>query len=178
MAKARKNVVVRGISGSFWSLVFRQMPDGSTYISAKHDFSKLKLSEKQKEQNDRFREAVRYARQAARSQPIYAQMAAGTILSPYNIAMADWFHGPIIHEAKREEGCIRIWVTDNVMVSRVIVTILDEQGVISERGEGVKVSGIRCQVSGGWWEYAPTREGRVKVEAWDLAGNVTNLVIE
>jgi len=166
MAKVRNNPVVRGINGSLGNLVFRQMPDGSTYISGKHDFSRRKLSQGQQDHHSRFQRAVMYARDAAKSQPIYAQLAAGTILSPYNIALSDWFHPPVIHEVKCEEGRILVNATDNVLVVRVFVTILNEEGEIREKGEGLRGEGD-------WWEYGSATEGRVRVEARDLAGNVT-----
>jgi hypothetical protein len=53
-------------------------------------------------------------------------------------------------------------------VAKVRITILDEQGQRLEQGEAV-------QVNDAWWELetaAPT-EGKVTVEAFDLAGNST-----
>ncbi len=43
MAKVVRNPVVQGISGAVGNLVFRQMPDGSTYVSAKPDFSHRRI---------------------------------------------------------------------------------------------------------------------------------------
>ncbi|RPI93246.1 MAG: hypothetical protein EHM40_10515 [Chloroflexi bacterium] len=166
MAKVRNNPVVQGISGGIGNLVFRQMPDGSTYISGKQDFSKRKFSQGQKDHQSRFQRAVAYARAAARSQPIYAELAAGTILSPYNIALSDWFHPPVIHCVERRAGTIYIQASDDVCVAGVEVRVLDEEGVIKEKEEGVRGEGD-------WWEYVPTAEGKVVVEARDLAGNVS-----
>ena len=45
MAKVISNPVVRGISGEIGNLVFRQMPDGSTYVSGKPDFSQPKIQQ-------------------------------------------------------------------------------------------------------------------------------------
>jgi len=165
MAKVRNNPVVRGISGSIGSLVFRQMPDGSTYISGKHDFSKRKFSNKQKTHQERFRAAVTYARDAARSNPVYAQLAAGTIFSPYNFALQDWFHAPVIHCVERQSTVIRVQASDDVRVAGVVIVVLDENGEVREKGEGVRGEGD-------WWEYVISREGKVVVEVKDLAGNV------
>jgi hypothetical protein len=55
---------------------------------------------------------------------------------------------------------------DNVLVSRVVLTILDEEGEIREKGEGRRREED-------WWAYVSGREGRIRVEAWNLAGNVT-----
>jgi len=145
-------------------MVFRQMPDGSTCVSGKQDFSRREFSQGQKDHQSRFQRAVWYARAAARSQPIYAKLAEGTGRSAYNFALSDWFNPPVIHKIEREQGRIRIQASDNVMVAGVSVAILDEQGVISEQGEGVRGEGD-------WWEFTPTAEGKVVVEVRDLAGN-------
>lgn len=42
--------------------------------------------------------------------------------------------------------------------------VLDEKGRVVENGEATKGKGD-------WWEYTPTAEGKVVVEARDLAGN-------
>lgn len=165
MAKVSRNPVIQGISGAVGKLVFRQMPDGSTYVSAKPDFSHRKFSEGQKEHQSRFQRAVAYARDAAKSQPIYGELAAGTIKSAYNFALSDWFNPPVIHCVERRDGLIRVEASDNVMVTRVVVTILDVEGNVIEKGEAAKVDER-------WWEYAVSMDGKVAAEAWDLAGNV------
>ena len=86
-------------------------------------------------------------------------------MSPYNIALSDWFNPPVIHRIERENGRIRVWASDNVMVTRVQVMILDKEGKMMEKGEGIRGEGD-------WWECAPTATGKVIVEARDLAGNV------
>ena len=59
---------------------------------------------------------------------------------------------------------IRIWMTDDVRVAGVQVLVLDEEGKIVEKGDAT-------QGRGDWWEYVPSEEGKVVVEARDLAGN-------
>jgi hypothetical protein len=178
MAKVKRNMIVRGISGIVGKeLVFRQMKDGSTIVSAKPDFSKRVLSEEQLTHQNRFQQAAVYARAAAKTNPVYAELARGTTKTAYNIALSDWFHPPVIHEVRREKDCIRVRATDDVLVSRVVVVVVDERGKIVEKGEGT-----RCQVSGArspddWWEYATAAEGRVRVEAWDLAGDAARAEI-
>jgi hypothetical protein len=61
---------------------------------------------------------------------------------------------------------IRIDATDNVQVAKVVVTISDAAGKTLERGQALLVKD-RC------WEYIPAAEGKVTVEAHDLAGNIT-----
>ena len=165
MAKVKNNVVVQGISGGIKELVFRQMPDGSTYVSGKPDFSRRKFSKGQKDHQSRFQQAVAYAREAAKAQPIYAELAAGTIKSAYNFALSDWFNPPVIHNIERVDGHVRVQASDNVMVTKVLVTVLDGDGKVLEKKEAL-------QVEKDWWEVDLVVEGKIVAEAWDLAGNV------
>lgn len=167
MAKVKQNILIEGLSGTLGKdLVFRQMRDGRTIVSTKPDFSNRVFSAGQLTHQSRFQQAAAYARHAAKTNPIYAKLAKGTTKTAYNIALSDWFHPPVIHEIKRQDGRILVNATDNVLVTRVLVTILDNEGKVREKGEGVKRKGD-------WWEYVPATEGRVRVEARDLAGNMT-----
>ena len=165
MAKVRNNVAVRGLSGEIGDLVFQHMPDGTTYVRKKPDFSRRKFSKGQKTHQSRFQEAVLYARDAAKTKPIYAELAKGTIKSAYNFALSDWFNPPVIHTIERKDGRIRVQASDNVMVTKVRVTILDEEEKVVEKKDAV-------QVNDDWWEVELVAEGKVVAEAWDLAGNV------
>jgi len=62
--------------------------------------------------------------------------------------------------------------SDNVMVTKVLVNILDEEGKVLEKGEAV-----RKNPKTKWWEYATHTEGQIMAEAWDLAGNRHKLVL-
>jgi hypothetical protein len=172
MAKVAKNVLVRGISGSIGGVVFRQMKDGSTWVSVSPNFSSRKFSTGQKAHQSRFKEAASYARAAAKVQPLYAELAKGTTKNAYNIALSDWFNPPVIHRVERKEGRILIDASDNVLVTRVRVTVLDEEGKTLEKGEAMQ-PGSKT----GWWEFTPHSEGKLLAEAWDLAGNKTTLTL-
>jgi hypothetical protein len=167
MAKVRSNPLVQGISGKIGDLVFRQMPGGETYVSGVPNFDKRKFSKRQKEHQSRFQQGVAYAREAAKTQPIYAELAAGTVMSAYNFALSDWFNPPVIHAIERRDGVIRVDATDNVMVARVQVTVLDGERNAVEKGDAMKVSG-------NWWVFAASADGKVLAEVWDLAGNVVS----
>jgi hypothetical protein len=93
------------------------------------------------------------------------------VKNAYNLALQDWFHAPVIHCVERQGLTIRVQASDDVCVAGVEVRVLDEEGVISEKGEGVRDEGD-------WWEFVITTEGKVIVEARDWAGNVVNLVVE
>lgn len=62
--------------------------------------------------------------------------------------------------------------SDKIMVTRVHVTVRDDEGSVLEKGEAMRKKG-------NWWEFASRAEGRtITAEAWDLPGNVTKLVLE
>jgi hypothetical protein len=87
------------------------------------------------------------------------------VLMRIPVALGDWFHPPVIHHVEKRGKVIRVQATDDVRVASVQVMVLDKKGKTVEKGEGLKKKGD-------WWEYMPSAEGKVVVEAWDLAGNV------
>ena len=128
----------------------------------------MKVSEGRLSRQSRFQQAETYAREAAMSQPIYTALAQNTPSSAYTLALSDWLHAPIIHEVIRRRDSIFVDATDNVLVTRVVITISNEEGQILAQGEADLVDDA-------WWEYeisAPAGAGII-VEAFDLAGNVT-----
>jgi len=175
MAKVRSNVVVRGLSGKFGDqMVYRQMKDGRTIVAKMPDFSSRVLSPKQEEKNERFRQAVAYAKPASKKEPLYAELAAGTAKNAYNVALGDWLNPPVIQRVDIAGDVIRILAHDDVRVVGVRVTIFDGEGKVLEQGEAVLLDGDQ-------WEYRVSSSTyqvsgstyRVIVEARDLPGNVT-----
>jgi len=63
MAKVKKNVVVRGVSGKVGELVFRQFKDGRTVVAVKQDFSHRTFSEGQLAHQARMRDASAYGKE-------------------------------------------------------------------------------------------------------------------
>jgi hypothetical protein len=130
-------------------------------------FSFRKFSRGQRGQGQRFQEASAYARHAAHAHPVYTELAKAMKLTPYNIALSDRMNPPVIHRILYRNDRIFVEASDNVMVAKVEIMILDEQGEIVEQGEAVRVQGD-------WWEYLPDRAGKkITAAAWDLAANVT-----
>lgn len=166
MAKVMHNNFTMGLSGKYRNLVFRQMKDGRTILASAPDFSNRKLSKEQRTHHSRFKQAAAYASMAAKTNPAYKELAKGTSKNAYNLALSDWFHPPVIHEVAREAGCIRVKASDNVQVTKVLVTISDEEGNPVEQGQATSRYGD-------FWEYAASTQGKVLVEAFDLAGNCT-----
>ncbi len=172
MAQVVNNIFARGLSGKLGDqVVFRHLRDGRTIVCTKPDFSRRKLSKEQKAHHKRFKVAAAYAQSASRREPIYAQLAEGTMKNAYNVALGDWFHPPVIHRLERKGEAIRIQASDDVLVAGVQVTVLDEQGQAVERGAAVRGKGD-------WWEYVPHETGKVIVEARDLAGNKVQAELE
>jgi hypothetical protein len=179
MAKVRKNVIVRGLSGSFGDqMVLKIDKAGRTIVSNKPEFNENRVfTPAQQVQQERFREAAIYARDA-REQEVYIQRAEGTPMTPANIAMADWFHAPEIKEINLsawtgEIGQV-IWIQalDDVEVQQVSVVIADENDVVLEQG-------LAGKEDGSWWTYKTTATAsgnpKILVAARDLPGHITQM---
>ena len=167
MAKVKRNIMMSGLSGSLGKdLYARTTKDGRTIISVKPNFSNRQFSEAQLNQQNRTKQAADYAKVAAKENPIYAQKAAGTSKNAYNIAFRDWHKPPVIHRIEWHDGKVRVDAHDDVLVTGVTVTILDEAGQCLEQGEAELWMGV-------WWDYTAANRGQIRVEARDLAGNVT-----
>jgi len=107
---------------------------------------------------------------ASKQNPIYAQLAKKKskkkCKNAYNVAVGDWLKAPVIDIIEWREGHISVLASDDVMVTKVTVTVVGEAGQRLEQSEA-KLS------STAWWKYQTTHKGLVRVEAWDLASNVT-----
>ena len=90
-------------------------------------------------------------------------------LSAYNFAFADCMKPPVIHSIERRDHCIRVHATDNILVTRVQVSVLDDSGNTLESGDATRSDGD-------WWEYTPGVEGRrILAKAFDLPRNSARL---
>jgi hypothetical protein len=167
MAKVKDNIVTEGTSGKLGKhLVFRYMKDGRTIIATRPDYSNHEWTADQRTHHNRFQQAAAYARLASKTNPLYTELTRGTAKNAYNLALSDWFHAPVIQRVTRQDGRICVDVTDNVQVTKVLITILDEQRQTQGQGQAVLVKDAR-------WEYQTLTEGSIIVEAFDPAGNVT-----
>ena len=181
MPKVRYNGSIQGFNGKLKGLIFRTLPDGTTVVSSapakntgrQKKRAMLKRSAAQNAHTEHFRDGVFYAKQAARLLPVYQERADATpTWTAYNHAMYDWFHPPQIGCVAQEDGYILVEATDDVLVTRVNVTILDGEGCKLESGEAVRKEGD-------WWEFVSPVVGKTVIaEARDLPGNVTKLTLE
>ncbi len=180
MSKVLFHGSVQGFRGKIGNMIFRQLPDGTTVVTQappkknrrQKKRAKLKRSPRQKAHNSDFRDAVTYAK-AHQRHPVYVELAeAAPMKTAYNFALSDWLHAPEIHRIEQRDGCILVEATDNILVAKVRVTIMDEEGKVLEKGEAVRTEGD-------WWEFASHTQGKtIKAEAWDLPKHVSQFVLE
>lgn len=165
MAKVRRNMLIAGLSGSLGPDHYARITkDGRTIISVKPDFSNRQFSEEQLSHQRKMQQAAAYAKTASKENPLYAHKAAGTSRNAYNIALRDWFKPPVIDLIECQDVQIRVHARDDVMVTRVSVSILDDAGTCLEQGDAELTNGV-------WWDYHASNHGTIRVEAWDLAAN-------
>lgn len=90
---------------------------------------------------------------------------AGFEITP--LPNGDWRTPPVIRSViLSSDGKVRVSAHADVLVTRVTVTILGEAGQSLEQGEAGLTLGV-------WWDDGAANHGRIQIEAWDLAGNVT-----
>lgn len=181
MTKVLFHGTIEGFRGQIGDLIFRRLPDGTTVVTQappkknkrQKERAKEKRSPRQKAHNNRFADSSEYAWWASRENPIYTELAdADPMRNAYNFAISDWFKPPVIHSVKRRGRHIRVEATDNIRVTRVRVTILDEGGKVLEKGECTKGKG-------NWWTFTPTVRGHTIIaEACDMPKNMTKFVLQ
>jgi hypothetical protein len=153
MAKANNNIFVRNLSGSLGDqFVIRKGRGGETIVSNMPTSSdNRKFNQNELDHQEAFRNAIQYA-QNSKDDEVYIKKAAGTNMTPFNAAVADWFKKPQILEIdasewKGQAGKV-IWVqaTDDTLVTEVYVKISDQTGAVLEEGDAQHAGGL-------WWTY-------------------------
>jgi hypothetical protein len=182
MAKQERNVVTYGLSGKIGDLLVFRQRDGKTIVSKVPQMSKTP-SEKQKEHQHRFRQAIIYAQAAVHSpetKDVYESAAAAKRgRTPFIAAVADFLNAPGIHlidlsgYTGQAGDTIRIEVSDDTLVKDVIVSIINANGSPVEEGAA------QADVSGHIWTYTATEtndnlEGdKIVVSIHDFPQNVS-----
>src|SRR5215212_2937298 len=89
LARIFNNIFVRGLTGSVGDqFVIRKTRYGQTIIANKPMFDENReFTDPQKAQQEAFRQATNYAK-FAKNQPVYVNLAKGTNVTGYNIAVA------------------------------------------------------------------------------------------
>ncbi len=180
MAKVRNNIMVRGLSGAVGEqFVIRKDKAGRTIVGNMPEFDeKRQFTEAQVAHQEDFREAAAYGK-GAKGQEVYAAKAEGTPMTPYNVALADWFHEPEIKQIElsgwngQAGQVIRIEAVDDVLVKQVTVVITDESGTVLEQGAAVQ------DADDLWWAYTTTQTAsgtpKVIASAQDLPGHIAKM---
>jgi hypothetical protein len=180
MAQIKENIILKGLSGRVGkNLVFKHYGN-KTVVSAYPDMSKVKLSAKQKKENERFRKAMAYARSQMsdpESKAAYKAKATG-LQKPHNLAIADFYHPPdighvdvSISKANRADR-IFIEASDDFLVLKIEVEITGVDGNQNEIGQAM-------QINEGKWlyvvqgVYSSANGLKITVRAWDKPGNCT-----
>lgn len=178
MAKVQNNLVVHGLSGMLGKQVVVRRQKNGGYVMAAAPKRYTQLSAAQMEHQDRFRQAILYAK-SAQSSPEYKDLAKARGQSAYNVAVADFLHPPEIQriDIAGYNGApgqqIAITAVDDVKVKEVGVLIAADDGTLVEKG-----SAQLSPQNGSQWIYtttatAPTASVKIVVDVADLAGQVT-----
>ena len=136
MAKVRGNLILQGVSGMIGKqLIIRKQKDGTYVLTAAPVVrAGREPTPAQKQQQERFRQAVLYAK-AAKGKPEYEPVAEARGVSTFNVATADFFHPPEILDIDvsgytgAAGETITIKAVDDVKVTKVGVLIADDNAV-------------------------------------------------
>lgn len=129
------------------------------------------------------RESTTYAN-FSQTQDVYINKAKRLGVTPYYIALADWFEAPQVLEINVDRWTGKIGQTicvkarDNVKVERVSMVIRDANENVLETGEAVQ-----SEPGSLWWNYTTKKPVSitpfpiVEATAYDLPGNSNTFVI-
>ena len=138
MAKVKNNALIEGLSGSIGDLVLKRARSGKTYVARKPTFpDDRQFSAAQLAHQRRFKAAVAYAKQAAKTEPLYAELAKKTGQPAYNVDLAHAMHPPYVTEIKASGYSGRVGEVIRVQVTDVYVTIYDARERMIEEGEAI-----------------------------------------
>lgn len=180
MARVKQNSLTKGLSGKVGkSFVFKTYGN-VTIVSAYPDMSNVKLSEKQKTENKKFKEAMAWAKSQMADPEAKALYQAKTtgMQRPHNLAIADFYHAPVIGNCEvsiaqpGKADQISIEAKDDFMVVKVEVEILRNDGRQHEIGNAQEIRENK-------WQYVvqrvyPSTESLIIiVRVYDRPGNCT-----
>ena len=180
MAKVQSNLIIHGLSGMLGKqVVIKRQKNGQYVVAAAPGAHGGELSEAQKQQREKFRQAILYAK-AAHNTAEYQELAQSRGQSTYNVAVADFLHPPEIQgiDLSAYKGApneqIKITAVDDVKVKTVGVMIVTDDGTLVEKGAAVATDAANQ------WLYtttgtAPSASVKVVVDVADLAGQVTEV---
>ena len=182
MAKSDDNVLTHGLSGKVGDLLVFRRVNGKTVVSKTPSKLHREPTQKQKEQQEHFQEAVIYGKTVMVTPELKAQYETSVPdgKSVYQVALADFLKAPDIKEVDVSKyngqvgSTIRIRATDDFMVSQVRVIISASDGSLVEQGDARRLA------NGFDWLYTATVNNanmagnKIVVRASDLPGNATD----
>lgn len=180
MGEVKNNNATKGISGKVGDLLFRQR-DERTFVS-KPPRKQRQTSEVQLAKQERFLEAVDYAKEVLEDPSLKAEYEAAAKaktrkVSAYALAVGDFLAPPTIHHIKTDGYTgvvgdkIKIRATDIFKVTKVIVRI--------QKADGSPIEAGSATLSGAHWIYTATAANpslsgtKIIVQAYDLPENTT-----
>jgi hypothetical protein len=96
MPKVRLRNTITEIQGTLYDVVFKRSAQGNMIVTKRPDMSQVEWSEAQKQQRQRFKQAVAHVR-AALSDPVvrlrYERKAKKQKKRAWDLAMSDYFQG-------------------------------------------------------------------------------------
>ena len=185
MARLYSSIVILGSNG----LVGGHLADRKTRVERSILSSKPLLDDYRKANEDSqvhevvMRESTTYAN-FAQTQDVYITKARRLSVTPYSLALVDWFEAPRVLEINVDGWTgkigqtIRVKARDNVRVARVSMVIRDVAENVLEMGEATQ-----SEPGSAWWNYTTksmvklTPFPMVEATAYDLPGNSTSFVI-
>ena len=96
MPRVRLSPLIEEIHGTMYGVVFKKSPKGNMIVTKKPDMSKVKWSEAQTTQRQRFKEAVAYAKAALAEPKVrarYEKLAKKQHKRAWDVALSDYFQG-------------------------------------------------------------------------------------
>jgi hypothetical protein len=178
MASSNRNVIAHGLSGKVGDLVIFTQRYGRTFMG-KIPVRSRKASPNQEAVREKFVKAISYAKRILRDlayKTLYQQRAGGG-LTPFNLAVADFFTPPVIGEVDISAytgaagSKIKVQATDDTKVIEVTVSISAADGTVIEQGAAVP------DPDHGTWVYTATANNaspagsKINVVAKDPPGN-------
>nr|WP_314290386.1 hypothetical protein [uncultured Capnocytophaga sp.] len=180
MAESKDNVITHGLSGKVGDMIVFSQRNGKTIVS-KVPKKRVVTSERVKEHNAKFQQAVIYAKtilkDPAMKEAYQLEANKKVGLTAYNVAVADLFNAPEIKEIdlSRYTGQIgdpiKIRAYDDFKVKSVTVHIYNSDGSLLEEGSASEQDGV--------WIYIATLANsslsgdKIIIRASDYPNNIT-----
>lgn len=176
MAQSKNNIITHGLSGKVGDIIVFSQRGGKTIVSKAPRKRTGEDSEKQKEQQAKFQQAVLYGKSVI-ADPTQKELYESTGKRAYNVAVADMLNAPKIEKIDLTSytgqigDTIKIRVMDDFAVTSVKVIIENSDGSLVEQGNAT-LQGID-------WVYTATATNpdlngdKIIIQATDTPANLS-----